>query len=253
MQSYFWEQFLKSNHTIENNDVTILNNKIINANKTDAYQLYRCPKQKIYEAELLLKLPYNYSFLDIGAHFGDTCLTMALYAKNNNRSDIRFFAFEPNHEKCNYIRKICELNHLNICIKQQGVGNENCKIIPHHYKNTTKGTITYNQSDDGQIDMIKLDSIKSQLEPIGFMHIDVEGWESNVLKGSDNIINNQDNKIIIIAECWDSKESIRLGFKEDPEKEILTIMDNFSNYKQQSDLIDSERNLVFFSEYYLHP
>jgi hypothetical protein len=59
-------------------------------------QLLRCPLHKKYEANLILGCPLNTVFLDVGAHYGDTCLTMALYAKKNERDDIRFFAFEPN-------------------------------------------------------------------------------------------------------------------------------------------------------------
>jgi FkbM family methyltransferase len=202
----------------------------------------------------LLKLPQGYSFLDIGAHFGDTIITMALNAKNNNRGDIRFFAFEPNKEKCKYIQKMNELNNLNIIVINAGVGNENCKIIPHHYKTTMKGTITYNKinqslSDNTEIidilDMITLNSIKDKIEPVGFMHIDVEGWESKVLEGSSNILNNINNKIFIIAECWDCSVSKHLGFSENPEQDILNIMSNYK-YTRYEDLIDQEKNLVFF-------
>ena len=242
----FFNEFVKTNNPV-NHNVTLLNDSIIEANINDSYQLYRCPKLKNYEAELLLQLPFNHSFLDIGAHFGDTSFTMALYAKNNNRSDIRFFAFEPCEEKCDYITKISNMNKLNIQVINTGVGDINCKIVPHHYKDSLKGTITYLQDDNGCQNMITLDSIKNHIEPVGFMHIDVEGWESNVLEGSNDIINN--NNMIIITECWDSPTSIRLGFNENPEKQILTIMDQHKHYKQRPDIIDQERNLVFFSKH----
>ena len=57
-------------------------------------QLLRCQKHKRKEAEYLLQLPYGSSFLDVGANWGDTVLTMAIHAKNKCRSDIRFYAFE---------------------------------------------------------------------------------------------------------------------------------------------------------------
>ena len=55
--------------------------------------------------------------------------------------------------------------------------------------------------------------------------------------------------MIIITECWDSTTSMRLGFNENPEKQILTIMDQHKHYKQKPDIIDQERNLVFFSKH----
>jgi len=242
----FFNEFIKTNNP-DNQNVTLMNDPVIGAIQNDAYQLYRCPHLKNYEADLLLQLPYNHSFLDIGAHFGDTSFTMALYAKNNNRSDIRFFAFEPCKEKCDYITKISNLNNLNIHVFNVGVGDKNCKIIPHHYKDTLKGTITYLHDDNGFQDMISLDSINNQIEPVGFMHIDVEGWESKVLEGANTIINN--NNTIIVTECWDPATSLRLGFNENPEKQILDVMNQHKKYKQLPDIVDHERNLVFFSKH----
>ena len=52
-------------------------------------QLLRCKKHKQREAEYLLQMPYGSSFLDIGANWGDTVLTMAIHAKNNNISNFK--------------------------------------------------------------------------------------------------------------------------------------------------------------------
>lgn len=93
--------------------------------------------------------------------------------------------------------------------------------------------------------MITLNSIKDIIELVGFMHIDVEGWESKVLEGSTDILSNESNKIFIIAECWDNLTSKRLGFSENPEQDILNIINNYK-YTRQEDLIDQEKNLVFF-------
>ena len=38
-------------------------------------------------------MPYGSSFLDVGANWGDTLLKWLFNIKNNNRSDIRFYAF----------------------------------------------------------------------------------------------------------------------------------------------------------------
>ena len=39
-------------------------------------QILRCPNQKKIESQYLLQMPFNSSFLDIGANFGDTTFTM---------------------------------------------------------------------------------------------------------------------------------------------------------------------------------
>lgn len=48
-------------------------------------------KTKLYEGYLIKHMPTKSSFLDVGAHNGDVVLTMAIYAKNIGRTDIRFF------------------------------------------------------------------------------------------------------------------------------------------------------------------
>ena len=87
------------------------------------HQLLRCEKHKIIEGKYLLSLPKNSSFLDIGSNYGDTVLTMALYASNNNRTDIRFFAFEPNKKKSQIIDRVSKQNNLNIKVYNNCVGN----------------------------------------------------------------------------------------------------------------------------------
>lgn len=254
----FYDDFLNSNKEYieisKKYNITVLGDKIEGFDIDDGHQLHRCPAHKKYEAELLLKLPLNYSFLDIGSHFGDTVITMALHAKNNKRPDIRFFAFEPNNTKCEYIIKMNKLNNLNISVINAGVGDENCDIVPYHYRTTMKGTMTYNKinqmsnesiNSHDTISMITLNSIKDIIEPLGFMHIDAEGWESKVLEGSSDVLDNDNNKIFIIAECWDNLTSKRLGFSANPELDILNIMKKYK-YIRQTDLIDQEKNLVFF-------
>ena len=40
--------------------------------------------------------------------------------------------------------------------------------------------------------------------------------------------------------CWDNQTSIRLGFSENPEQDILNVMDNYK-YARQEDLTDQEK------------
>ena len=51
--------------------------------------LNKYKKTKLYEGYLMVNMPKNSSFLDVGAHNG--VLTMAIHAKNIGREDIRFF------------------------------------------------------------------------------------------------------------------------------------------------------------------
>mmetsp|Transcript_22289 Transcript_22289/g.35074 ORF Transcript_22289/g.35074 Transcript_22289/m.35074 type:complete len:162 (-) Transcript_22289:41-526(-) len=74
-------------------------------------QLWRCRKTKKFEASLLHNLPHGTCFVDAGAHFGDTLITMALYARDTlQRPDIRFVAFEPNPMKARFIEECAAAN-----------------------------------------------------------------------------------------------------------------------------------------------
>ena len=207
------------------------------------HQLHRCKKHKQYEGNLLSTLSKNSSFLDIGAHFGDTVLTMALLARRINRKDIRFVAFEPNKEKCDYIRIVNRLNNLNIVVFQKGVGEEICKIQEDIGIPACSGACSYKKIENGNISMIKLDDVRSQIEPVGMMHIDVEGWEAYVLKGATKILEN--NNPYLILECWSGDYSYSRGFSKCPEEDILNEMKKY-NFERKDDLVDEERNLVFY-------
>ena len=204
-------------------------------------QLLRCKIQKEKESNLLLTLPKNFSYLDIGSHYGDTILTLALFAKKWDRRDIRFFAFEPNKKKCRHIKKIARLNRLNVTVYNYCVGNNSDMVSSDGLWDESLGCCSYIKNDDGDIKTIRLDSIKNQVEPVGIMHIDTEGWESEVLTGASELIY---NTIYIIAECWLPEQSINRGFSDDPERDIIAIMKKY-DCEQLDDIYDCERNLVF--------
>ena len=204
-------------------------------------QLLRCEKQKKKEANILLTIPYGYSYLDIGSHYGDTILTLALFAKKWDRGDIRFFAFEPNKKKCRHIKKIARLNRLNVTVYNYCVGNNSDMVSSDGLWDESLGCCSYIKNVDGDIKTIRLDSIKTQVEPVGIMHIDTEGWESEVLTGASELIY---NTIYIIAECWLPEQSINRGFSDDPERDIIAIMKKY-DCEQLDDIYDCERNLVF--------
>lgn len=235
-KEYYYKNHLRSCKYYINTDgtyeVTVLGDKLKGWKLFSDNLLYRCPKQKHFQLQHLLQMPINSSFLDIGAHFGDTVCTFAIYAKNHNRNDIKFFAFEPNKDKCDYISKISKLNNLNIQILNNCVGNNNNKVNSVSDKNS--GACIYEESSNGVINTIKLEDVKNIFEPVGYMHIDVEGWEPKVLNGAKSILNNKKNKMIIFAESWDNNS----------EQAILNEIKNI-NYERLEDYIeDGEKNIV---------
>lgn len=207
-------------------------------------QLLRCPAHKKYEANLILGCPLNSAFLDVGAHYGDTCLTMALYAKKNGRGDIRFFAFEPNSRKCKHIKTIAKLNKLPIKVYNVCVGDVSGGYVEAYGEwDPRLGCCAFVESNVGKVRTICLDDLKLDYRE-NILHIDVEGWEPKVLRGAHNLINNARCSTVIV-ECWTSEQSIERGFSETPQHDILYEMKQFNNASRLDDIIDNERNLVF--------
>lgn len=209
-------------------------------------QLLRCSKHKEYEAKLLLNIPLNGIYLDIGAHYGDSCLTLALYAKKYGRDDIRFIAFEPNSRKCRHIKNIAKLNKLPVKVHNVCVGDVSGGYATAYGNwDSRLGCCAFVESNIGKVQTICLDDLKLEDRENIIAHIDVEGWEPRVLRGAQNIINNMGIGSIIIVECWSTEQSIERGFSNSPEKDILYEMAKFNNKTRLPDCIDNERNLVF--------
>lgn len=207
----------------------------------------------------MLKLPYGTSFLDIGANYGDTVLTMAAYAKSNNRSDIRFYAFEPNINKVRHIKNISTLNKLNVIIYNTCVGNNRTKASLDKLANISAcaGHASFKLDDNGTYEIIRLDDIQSELEPIGYIHIDTEGWDCAVLKGSHKILDNPKNSpMYIIVECWNenvAKNEFERGRAKGvatptPKKDIMNEMGSYKDIKLIDELVYHDINLVFKKE-----
>ena len=65
----------------------------------------------------MLLMEKNSTFCDVGCHFGDTILTMALHARKKGRGDLRFIGFEPSSMKCEFIRQCMKDNDLGETVK----------------------------------------------------------------------------------------------------------------------------------------
>ena len=118
------------------------------------------------------------------------------------------------------------------------------------------------------VPIITLDSICDQISPLGMLHIDVEGWESNVLRGAKNSLTtfpkqrtNKENNdtdsddhypCFIIAEAWTKKECLRRGVSGNAEEKIVRVMEEVNGgcdarfrFQRIEDIVDIERNLVY--------
>jgi len=264
-----WKEFLKKarreNKEMKADSVeahTVLNDKVIwnfslmtaVGARPDDGQLKRCKKHKKVEAEYLLDMPEGVAFCDVGAHFGDTVITHAVHARKHKRDDIRFFAFEPNKIKANFIRQVAKDNQLDITVVNTAVSDKHTKC--REKKDFSKeravwnGSLAYDtvsgDSSSGDIDMITLDSMKEMISPIGILHLDIEGHEAKAILGARDILSEAVHGSVVIAEVWNKNEQYRrgLGKDADPENDIVTAIDGL-NFQRQEDIMDMERNVVF--------
>lgn len=236
---------------------TILNHTLIGWTDFHENQLLRCKTHKEFEANIVLNMPQNTSFLDVGAHYGDTVLTMALFAKENKRNDIRFYAFEPNVDKCNHIRHIADLNRLNVTVYNNCVGYVRGLAKNDDKVDHKSGASSFQIDHQGTIKIMRLDDIKDVISPIGCVHIDTEGWDCHVLKGMREIFNDTINKgMYVVVEYWNdivSKHQIMRGrshgvISPTPESDIIHEMSKYDHIKFLRKLIDMDENLVFVFE-----
>jgi FkbM family methyltransferase len=237
----------------------------------DDLQLTRCKHHKRWEADRLLTMPCNSTFVDVGAHYGDTVVTMALHAKHNHREDLKFVAIEPCRSKCEWIQRVAERNQLlTIKVIQACVGDAETEWVEPAVaagststrtagKKLIQGNLAYRKcaaapsssspgGEEGNTNnasrMITLDSIRDFIVPLGFLHVDVEGWEARALDGARQVLSETtaSSTCWIVAEVWETRK----GLSENPEKAIETVMSRHPHFTRGDDLIDRERNMVYF-------
>ena len=275
-------------------------------------QLWRCRKTKRFEASLLSSLPHGSCFVDAGAHFGDTVITLALYARDTlGRCDLRFVAIEPNQIKAKFIQDTAEANGFDsktLRVISCVLGNETlmggakarkndewCKFdgrtsyvkaeqlaeevthvivdaVPPEVETTSCKHKKKKKIDDEEscssssssssrssaqqlLDMHQLDDFYDIIHPIGFLHIDVEGWEAKVLTSATKLLTLSDEEAtddepppcFILAESFHRKEAQRRGpeFSQTHEEDVVEAMRNLPLFVRGEDVVDGERNLFF--------
>jgi len=221
-----------------------------------------------------MHLPQGSTFVDGGAHFGDTTITMSLYARETlNRNDLRFVAIEPNTEKAQWIRECAAANGFNedtIRVVECVLGDETalssatvrksryCKYdgrISYEWTDCSNDnekenhSTTSNEDDELLFDVRKLDDFYDIIHPLGFLHLDVEGWEHAALQGASALLSapKPGGRAYILAECFTFEQARRRGpgFSLVQEHDIMSVMMKYPEFTREEDLVDEERNLFF--------
>jgi FkbM family methyltransferase len=174
-------------------------------------------KDGIYEVHLfnfltkLLSKNKNFTCLDVGANIGVVSLVMSKYAKH-------VISFEPIKSLFSMIEKSIEANNIKNCkVINKGLSSTNtmAKIYINTSGNIGSSTLskthslensknTFNDSEVIDLEAGDDNEYLKSIDRIDLIKIDVEGHESDVVIGMQEIIKKNDPLIILE---WNNKET----------------------------------------------
>lgn len=193
----------------------------------------------------------NKNIIDLGAYIGDNCIPWAIKSKGT------IYAIDPCKENIDFINLLASLNNIENIIT---IENTISDTIEDVYTNDDLSHICCNtHSGIHKLRTTTLDLL--DLNNIGFIHLDVEGFEQKVLNGSINLIS-KNNPIIswenhILSDDFNYTVNFlkKLGYDSYMINEILPgcLPDcrNFISFKENTVSIH-DINIHFNSKYKIH-
>jgi len=162
-------------------------------------------------------------FLDVGAHHGMWSFNLAPFFKET-------YAFEPNSKSFNYLCANIAVKDLHDTVNTHRFGIGDSNNILTFYKRTSKydgqgGLDGFLDLDAVQIDEVNTEEIEVRtidslnIGDVGFIKIDVEGFEENVILGAKETIKKSNNPPILFEswypgkEPWDNNTVVKLRTK----------------------------------------
>lgn len=136
--------------------------------------------------------------LDIGANIGNHTLYFC-----NECDAKKVYCFEPMQETFLMLQRNIVINHLEdrTILINKGVGECGAKASVSFKKDSNSGFTRLALSDIGDVEIIAIDDLNIE-QKIGFVKIDVEGFELAVLKGMVKTLKR--DKPFLMVELWDS-------------------------------------------------
>jgi len=133
------------------------------------------------------------TFLDVGANAGFYSLSLAILYPS-----VKIFSFDPNVDVTNLLSQNMEINNLRnrITVVNTAVGSkleESKTLFIPKLTGTGGGSLNNLHPEEGrpvtrEIKVDTLDNYIGNMEPIDLIKIDVEGFELEVIKGSEKLI-----------------------------------------------------------------
>ena len=89
-----------------------------------------------------------------------------------------------------------------------------------------------------------------EIKPLGFLHLDVEGWDIYALHGAGVALRGVDDTCLFVYEVWDERDRKRRhialmdanGFGP-PCDNVLAAMAEHPNFGRIDNIVDQDRNM----------
>jgi FkbM family methyltransferase len=152
----------------------------------------------------------TWNIMDVGANIGTTALTFAQLVPKG-----KVIAFEPNSTNFKRLSENASLNKtINVSLNNVGLGHKEEQVKLYVIDDTNPGmnrilnnSAMVNELNSEVINIKRLDDFieKEKITHLDLIKIDVEGYEFNVLKGAEKILN--DFKPVLFIEVNDANIS----------------------------------------------
>lgn len=190
---------------------------------------------------LLHLLTDNDLFFDVGANVG----AYTILASGVKRA--RSISFEPISDTYSFLVKNIELNNIKdlVTCVNKGVGSKAATLYFTNNEDTTNHVLAEKEAckESTSVDVVTLDSYYPEYQPL-LIKVDVEGFETEVLNGANEILKSSFLKAIIIElngsggrygynESEIHQKLLNQGFnvyQYNPFARELKLQDNFGNF-----------------------
>jgi|TARA_B100001559_G_C16405578_1_gene577833 FkbM family methyltransferase len=140
---------------------------------------------RLLVTEMIDKKLITNNIIDLGAYVGDNAVPWGF-----NYPDIQVYAIDPSEANCKYIELFATQNSIkNVKVICKAVSDKNQVVST----NSGLGHCSFqvNESGKNKVNSVSLDYLYAQsiIDNVGFLHLDVEGMEFNVIKGASSLIN----------------------------------------------------------------
>lgn len=192
---------------------------------------------EVNEQDTVHFITNNYFEGDIvhaGAYFGDFIPFLSKIIYNGNL----VWAFEPNHDSFESAKETVELNNItNVLVYKKALGSERNKVNlktknKEKYLGGVSKVVNKKSGFTETVDVEMIDNIVASNRKVSIIHLDLEGYEIEALKGSINTIKNN-HSILLLEELQKQNLTDNKWF-------IDNILDY--GYKQVGKV---DRNLIF--------